>query len=241
MPESCSSCSKSVTENQSIVRHGTTSKGTQRYRCKACGRTFLLEYSNLACQHSTNWMIVKLLTEGLGMRSISRVLEISVNTVQQRILSIASRIRKPAISFGKTYEVDELCTFIGQKARKRWIAYALCRENRQVVDFRVGARSNTTLQPVVQTLVLSGAKKIFTDGLRNYQQLIDSEIHSVKRFGTNRIERMNLTLRTHIKRLNRRTICFSKSWSMLNACLKIYFWGKLALGKDLADVRGVRV
>ncbi|HMW09684.1 MAG TPA: transposase, partial [Bacteroidia bacterium] len=32
-------------------------------------------------------------------------------------------------------------------------------------------------------------------------------------------------LRTHLKRLNRRTICFTRSAIMLFACLKIYFWG----------------
>ncbi|MFY1046718.1 IS1 family transposase [Chryseobacterium sp. GP-SGM7] len=35
---------------------------------------------------------------------------------------------------------------------------------------------------------------------------------------------MNLNIRTHLKRLNRRTICFSKSNLILIAILKIYFW-----------------
>uniref|UniRef100_UPI0038B39A68 IS1 family transposase n=1 Tax=Flavobacterium soli TaxID=344881 RepID=UPI0038B39A68 len=43
-------------------------------------------------------------------------------------------------------------------------------------------------------------------------------------FGTNHIERNNLTLRTHLKRLNRRAICFSKSLIVLVFVLKIYFW-----------------
>ncbi|WP_255539589.1 IS1 family transposase [Flavobacterium sp. CLA17] len=38
------------------------------------------------------------------------------------------------------------------------------------------------------------------------------------------MERKNLTLRTHLKRLNRRTICFSKSLVVFTAVLKIYFW-----------------
>ncbi|WP_188464902.1 IS1 family transposase [Marivirga lumbricoides] len=39
------------------------------------------------------------------------------------------------------------------------------------------------------------------------------------------MERKNLSLRTHLKRLNTRSICFSKSKVMLIACLTIYFWG----------------
>ncbi|MFC5981187.1 IS1 family transposase [Flavobacterium salmonis] len=77
---------------------------------------------------------------------------------------------------------------------------------------------------VLETLKLSEAKETFTDRLKNYRYLIEEKLHSVKRFGTNDIERKNLTLRTHLKRLNRRTICFSKSLVVLIAILKIYFW-----------------
>ncbi|WP_409070947.1 IS1 family transposase [Flavobacterium sp.] len=38
------------------------------------------------------------------------------------------------------------------------------------------------------------------------------------------MERKNLSLRTHLKRLNRRSICFSKNLIILNAVLRIYFW-----------------
>ncbi|WP_394801047.1 IS1 family transposase [Niabella ginsengisoli] len=48
---------------------------------------------------------------------------------------------------------------------------------------------------------------------------------SKKKFGTNHIERYNLSLRTHLKRLARRSICFTKSLKILQAILKIYFWG----------------
>ncbi|MDL2326931.1 IS1 family transposase [Bacteroidales bacterium OttesenSCG-928-A14] len=32
----------------------------------------------------------------------------------------------------------------------------------------------------------------------------------------------NLTLRTHLKRLSRKTICFTRSVEMLSSCLKLY-------------------
>ena len=69
--------------------------------------------------------------------------------------------------------------------------------------------------------------KPFSEALRNSKYFSEYEyysLHSVKRFGTNHIERKNLTLRTHLKRLNRGTICFSRSLIVLNAVLKIYFW-----------------
>jgi IS1 family transposase len=120
--------------------------------------------------------------------------------------------------------VDELCTYVGSKKNRMWVAYAIRKDTREVVDYRIGKRTNVTLRPIIQTLILSGAKKIFTDKLINYKSLITKEIHSVKQRGTNYIERMNLNLRIHLKYLGRRTICYSKSRTMLDACVRIYFW-----------------
>lgn len=131
---------------------------------------------------------------------------------------------KNMIKYGKTYEVDEMCTYIGNKRNFIWLVYALEKNSKNVVSFNVGKRTNKTLSRVLDTLKLSEAKKIFTDRLKNYRYLIDEKLHSVKCFGTNHIERKNLTLRTHLKRLNRRTICFSKSLVSFTAVLKIYFW-----------------
>ena len=78
---------------------------------------------------------------------------------------------------------------------------------------------------ITSTLLLSGANHIVADKLNIYKELIPKEIHSTKHRGINHIERQNLTLRTHLKRLNRRTICYSKSIAMLYAVVKIYFWG----------------
>ena len=102
--------------------------------------------------------------------------------------------------------------------------YALDKQSGQVVDLKVGRRTKTNLKRVTDTLLLANCKQIYTDGLKIYRELIPRALHKIKRYGTNKIERKNLSLRTHLKRLNRKTICFSKSISMLEACLKIYFW-----------------
>ncbi|WP_317039151.1 IS1 family transposase [Flavobacterium sp. Root901] len=171
-----------------------------------------------------NQNIIQLTKEGLGIRSTARILKISTTTLLKRIVSIAGSISKPIISKGNTYVVDELCTYIQDKKNYIWLVYALEKNSKTVVSFNVGKRTNKTLNGVLETLKLSDAKKIFTDRLKNYRYLIDEKLHSVKRFGTNHIERKNLTLKTHLKRLNRRTICFSKSLVIFTAVLKIYFW-----------------
>jgi len=199
--------------------------GIQRYKCSSCGKRFQDHYVYKAHLPQTNAQISVLLKEGCGIRSIARILGISPTTVQSRILSIASTLLKPVIPLGKEYELDELCTYIGKKSRHIWVAYALRTDTKEVVDFAVGRRTNKTLKRVTNTLLGAEAVKINTDKLRNYRSLVPRHIHKLKQYGTNHIERMNLTLRTHLKRLNRRTICFSKSMAMLSACLTIYFWG----------------
>jgi IS1 family transposase len=89
----------------------------------------------------------------------------------KKILQIVSNIKQPPTSVGKTYEVDEMRIFI-KKNHPRWLVYALDRETRKVVAFKVGRRTNRTLSVVLQSLFLSKAKMIYTDKLKKYSYLI---------------------------------------------------------------------
>ncbi|WDO13635.1 IS1 family transposase [Flavobacterium sp. WW92] len=210
--------------NGDCIKNGFQSNGNQRYKCCVCKKRQQSKYEYKAYKRNLNKEIVLFTKEGLGIRSTARILKISTTTLLKRIISIARNISHPIISKGKTYEVDEMCTYVRHKRNFVWLVYALEKESKSIVSFNIGKRTNKTLSRVIGTLKLSDARKIFTDGLKNYRYLLNTELHSVKRFGTNNIERKNLTLRTHLKRLNRRTICFSKSFVILNAVLKIYFW-----------------
>ena len=206
------------------IKNGFQSNGNQRYKCTICQKRQQINYRYNAYKADINQEIVLLTKEGLGIRSTARILKISTTTLLNRIVCIARNITRPIVSRGKTYEVDELCTYIRHKKNYIWLVYALEKNSKNVVSFNVGKRTNKTLNRVLETLKLAEAKKIFTDRLKNYRYLIDKKMHSVERFGTNHIERKNLTLRTHLKRLNRRTICFSRSLAVFTAVLKIYFW-----------------
>lgn len=122
--------------------------------------------------------IVLLTKEGLGIRSTARILKISTTTLLKRIVCIARNITRPIVSRGKTYEVDELCTYIRHKKNYIWLVYALEKNSKNVVSFNVGKRTNKTLNRVFETLKLAEAKKIFTDRLKNYRSLIDEKMHS---------------------------------------------------------------
>lgn len=216
--EICSIC------NGLLIKHGKSSANKMRYRCKNCRKTRVEDYTYRAYQLDINQKIITYTKEGLGIRSTARILKISTSTLLSRIILIAKRIKQPVLSKGKIFQVDEMRTYINNKSKLIWIVYALEQKTKNVVSFNVGRRTNKTLNRVITTLELSEAKKIITDKLKNYRYLIDTEIHSTKHRGINHIERKNLSLRTHLKRLNRRTICFSRSLIILNAVLRIYFW-----------------
>ncbi|HRE77741.1 MAG TPA: IS1 family transposase [Flavobacterium sp.] len=212
-------------KSNQIIKNGFTKNRKQQFYCKSCKTRSIDFYSNNAYCKYINSSIIRLTKEGVGIRSTARILNISPTTVLRRIILIAKAIKSPSISMGKIYEVDEMRSFISNKSRPIWIVYALQRKTKKVVSFAIGKRTLRTLGTVINTLQLSKPKRIYTDGLRHYKSLTEKTIHCVKRYGTNQIERNNLTLRNNLKRLNRKTICYSKSYSVLLCVLKIYFWG----------------
>ena len=207
------------------IKDGHQVNRQQRYKCTHCHKKQQESYSYNAYTPNLNEQIVTLTKEGVGIRSIARILRVSIGTLMRRILLIAESIVRPIVPKHRIYEVDEMKSFVKRKNNHIWIAYALDRHSKEVVSFSVGSRTNSTLNIVLETLRLAEAKKIYTDRLRNYRSLIDRKIHRTSLLGTNHIERNNLTVRTHLKRLSRRTICFSRSVVILTAILKIYFWG----------------
>ena len=104
--------------SKNIVKNGTTSTKKQQYHCKSCKKRFLDYYSYKAYGKEINYNIISLTKEGVGIRSTARLLQISVNTVISKIKRISKEIKKPEIPTGKTYEVDELCTYVKKKKTK---------------------------------------------------------------------------------------------------------------------------
>lgn len=145
----------------------TSSKIQQRYLCKACHKTFIKTYHNQAYRPQTNQNIVSLIKESCGIRSISRLLQVSTTTLLKRILDIATNITKPIISKGGHFEVDEMRSYIKKKSRMIWIVYAMERNTKTVVSFNVGARTNRTLNVVLFNIFFSQFPETSTNILFN--------------------------------------------------------------------------
>ena len=211
-------------KSKNSIKNGFTANKKQQFICKSCKNRFIDFYTYKAYNPWINKRIIQFTKEGLGIRSTARILKISTTTLLKRIITIAKKIPNQPIFKNKTYEVDEIRTFIKNKEKPVWIVYALERKTKQVVNFSIGRRTKRTLQYVTNTLLLSNPKTIYTDKLIHYKSLLNGTNHITKPFGTNHIERKNLSLRTHLKRLNRKIICFSRSYIMLQCVLRIYFW-----------------
>ncbi|PHR19585.1 MAG: transposase [Fluviicola sp.] len=156
---------------------------------------------------------------------MSRILGYSQGTIIRRVLYLASKVTRPIYcEHNQIYEVDEMWTFVGRKTPSNysWITYALNRRTRCVIDVAFGSRNRKNLKQVIDSVKAQNPKKIVTDKLIIYPNLVKPVKHDTTRYSNNHIERGNLTLRTHIKRLFRKTICFSKSQEMLEACVLLY-------------------
>lgn len=113
-----------------------------------------------------------------------------------------------------------------QRANKRWVWLALCKQTRQVVACVVGGRGIASC-PQLWRAIPEDYKQgtCFTDFWDAYQAVIpDGQYEAVgKETGlTNHVERFNNTLRQRLGRFVRKTLSFSKSDKMHLACLHLF-------------------
>ena len=111
-------------------------------------------------------------------------------------------------------EVDEMWSFVGNKGNQRWLWHALDRSSGQVLAYVFGSRKDEVFLELKKLLLPFGIQKYCTDGWGAYERHIPVEQHEVGKRKTQRIERKHLRLRTRIKRLTRKTICYSRTEEM---------------------------
>ena len=134
---------------------GKQRNGKQRYCCKVCLKYQQDDYQKHAYNIGINDQITSMIKEGVGIRSIGRLLKISKNTVLSRTKFIAASITKPTLIPGGIYEVDEIWTFCQSKKTQQWISYIYSRSDKTVVDFVVGHRSRDFLKPMISGILKS--------------------------------------------------------------------------------------
>jgi insertion element IS1 protein InsB len=78
------------------------------------------------------------------------------------------------------------------------------------------------LKNLRKLLMPFGIKKFYRDDWGSYERYLPSDKHVIGNKNTQKIEQKHLTLRTRIKRLARKTICFSKSSQMHDIVIGLF-------------------
>jgi insertion element IS1 protein InsB len=119
-------------------------------------------------------------------------------------------------------EVDEMGSFGQSKAHQRWLRQAIDPLTGVVLASALGSRAEKVLGQLQKLLKPFGLVHFYTDGAAVYERHLPASAHTVGKSNTQPIERKHRTLRTRIKRLARKTLCFSKSVFMHDTVIGLF-------------------
>jgi insertion element IS1 protein InsB len=158
-----------------------------------------------------------------GVRDISRILKINKNTVISELKKTPNlnlyildmvedkRLKKLNIEFYYTADPDESWSFVGNKSNQRWTWYAVDKNSGIILDRYNGKRTDEVFLKLVALLSLIPIGMYFTDDWGAYKRYLPENRHYIGKDRIWKIERKNLNFGTHIKRLNRKPICYSRN------------------------------
>lgn len=122
----------------------------------------------------------------------------------------------------KDVEMDELWSFVQNKKQQRWLWLAIDHQTGTVLAYTLGRRTDAACQTLIDLLIPFNIKYFYTDDWGSYDRKVTNNKHVVGKRNTQKIERKNLTFRTRIKRLCRKTICFSKTIRMHDIVIGLF-------------------
>jgi insertion element IS1 protein InsB len=115
---------------------------------------------------------------------------------------------------GLASELDEMWAYVAKKTNPRWLWHAIDHHSGKVLAYVFGRRQDTVLLELQGLLAPFGITRFYMDGWGAYERHLTPEQHVIGKQHTQKIESKHINLRARIKRLVRRTICFSKTTTM---------------------------
>ena len=220
---SCTRCHSNQT-----VKNGKTHSGTQSYRCRHCGKQFVLNPKKGPIPRETKEIIHRMLFERVSLAGIARVTGVSERWLQTYVNETYEKTSKsvsPAAIESlrdhgnkKKIEIqgDELWSFVGKKKIKQWVWLAIEKESRVIVGVYIGDRGGQAAKNLwnnIPEVLKERCLIVYTDFWKADVEAVAKEKHlrCGKETGlTNYIERFNNTLRQRCSRLVRMALSFSK-------------------------------
>jgi insertion element IS1 protein InsB len=113
-------------------------------------------------------------------------------------------------------------SYVGKKREPRWLWHAIDHHSGHVLAYVLGRRKDEVFLQLKALLEPFGIMRYYTDYWGAYTRHLDADAHQAGKRNTQQIERKHLTLRTRIKRLVRKTICFSRSTQMHDIVIGLF-------------------
>lgn len=242
-----------------VVCNGKSPTGKQRYMCRnsMCHhKSFQLEYDKNAWIPGVKEKAIEMVMNGGGTRDTGRVLKISKDTVTAILKKTGKVVKQVNDCFfanrnpdtpvdidvhnalfnpdeglpeGIEVEMDEMWSYVHDKTQQVWLWWVVEHDSNTPIAFVFGTREYKYLDELLELLKPFNIGKVYTDNNYAYSSRIPEEKLVIGKKNTQKIERNHLTLRTRIKRLARKTICFSKSLEVHKAVIglfiNIFFFG----------------
>ncbi len=206
--------------SDAAVKNGRTRHGKQNYKCRDCGRQFVLDPQWRAVCEEHRAIIDRLLLEKIPLAAIARAMQVSEQWLQTYVNAKYTTLPQevqvsPKPKHRLTVQIDELWSFVNDKDQEQWVWLAMDANTREIVGCYIGDRSGKSAGALWDSLpaVYRQCAVCYTDFWSSYPVVLPSKRHRAvgKDTGlTSYIERFNCTLRQRVSRLVRKTLSFSK-------------------------------
>jgi insertion element IS1 protein InsB len=134
----------------------------------------------------------------------------------------AKQLGKLDVVINYTAEMDEFWSFVETKSNQRWTWYAMDKNSGIIIAWHNGKRTDDDFKVLLDRMSDIPINNYYTDNWGAYSKYLPACKHIIGKDETWKIERKNLNFRTHIKRLNRKTICYSKDETVHDNVVGMY-------------------
>lgn len=128
-------------------------------------------------------------------------------------------------------EMDEMWSFYHDKQHQIWLWWAVDHETNTPLAYTFGTREYKYLDKLLDLLKPFNIGTVYADNNFAYESRVTDKTLISGKKNTQKIERNHLTLRTRIKRLVRKTICFSKNQdihkAVIGTFINLFFFGRI--------------
>jgi insertion element IS1 protein InsB len=128
--------------------------------------------------------------------------------------------------------MDEQWSYVGNKSNQRWLWHAVDHATNTLLAYVFGQRKDNVFKQLKTLPAPFNVTRFYTDDWGAYERHLEADKQEIGKRNTQKIERKNLNFRTWIKRLTRKTICFSKLESMHDTVIGLLI-NKVEFGRDI--------